>query len=607
MTKTLFNCAVAMLLAVPAVNAQIYTSGSLTAITLSSTAHDSTWCHSTGGVAYNVTKSGSFMGDSIKVVDTVIGVVIFAAGNTTGDTSWTVIAPAVMFQGEITDDQLSGSTALFVMHPTKIISGTDTIGPIHDFFPLYVPDPCIYDTVSGTVYIDNNANCLYDMGDDPLNAMAVISTSNLSSPSVSTNFRFTYSYPTGYYNLKIQKSWMTSYSVALPTQYYFIYPLTSCFSGAYSYTTLPQGNVNFSLQCSDSVDVMSYSMYPPAIKYGREFYMEPYVSNTGCNPESGTLTFVKDHRVIYDPALSFVPATTVSGDTLQWSYTNLTNLTGGGYWNSLLSRIHLMPDTSAHVGDTLCFRIYSDIPATDIFHANNDQSICLPVVYAYDPNVKEVSPKGIGAPGYILPTTPRLSYTLHFQNTGTSYASMVRVVDTLDANVDPTSLRILGVSHSMTPEWLAPGVVRFNFNPIYLPDSTTDEAASHGSVSFSVKLNPSLPLGTQIKNKGYIYFDANPAVVTNTTLNTIYTSLQTQPVAAQPQFSIYPNPAHDLLYIESPEAGIVSVTDISGKMIIGRNIAAGKTTLDLHTLAPGLYIIRAISNEKVTTTKFIRE
>jgi hypothetical protein len=38
---------------------------------------------------------------------------------------------------------------------------------------------------------------------------------------------------------------------------------------------------------------------------------------------------------------------------------------------------------------------------------------------------------------------------------------------------------------------------------------------------YSIKLLNNLPIGTQIKNTAYIYFDFNEAVITNTTVNTL--------------------------------------------------------------------------------------
>ena len=107
--------------------------------------------------------------------------------------------------GSPCDDQLSGgSFAVFSERPTKIFSGPDTLGPIHDFFPLTVTNPCEYDTISGTAYIDNNADCLYDGTDSALNGMQINSMNNLSSPGVSYNYRSMYTSSTGYYKMTFQ-------------------------------------------------------------------------------------------------------------------------------------------------------------------------------------------------------------------------------------------------------------------------------------------------------------------------------------------------------------------------------------------------------------------
>lgn len=607
MTKLLQKLSAAVLLLLPVFcsKAQTYTHGDITAVTMAFSNHDSTMCQSICNVSYDITIASSFVGDSVKVIDTPSGIVIFSAGNTTGASPWHISSPVSvwLFNSVVTDDMLSGSMALFMEQPTKIISGPDTI-LVHDIFPLYVSNPCAYDTISGHVYVDNNSDCAFNTGDAALNMMEVQSTNNLSSPSVSTNFRYTWSDVSGYYNMKIQKSWMINYDVKLPPQYYFIYSLPSCFPGSYMYSTLPHGGTDFPVHC-DSVDVMSYTGYPPAIKYVRSFFMEPYVANTGCDTASGTLTFIKDSRTTYNPSMSIYPATSVSGDTLRWTYTNLTNLTGSGYWNSLLSHICLYPDTSAHIGDTLCFRIYSDIPTLDIDHSNNDQTICLPVIAAYDPNVKDVRPQGTGAPGYIPATTPKLTYDIHFQNTGTAPAMNVTVIDTLDANVDPSTLKITERSHLMMPEWLAPNVAKFYFEGINLPDSAADEANSHGSVGYAVKLRPGLAPGTQIKNRASIYFDSNPPIVTSSTLNTIAAPTAV-PVPVVNKVRVYPNPSSDIVYVDGLENGTIYVMDISGAILINQHSSAAHTMVDISHLPNGVYIIRTQGGDNITTTKLIK-
>ena len=55
-----------------------------------------------------------------------------------------------------------------------------------------------------------------------------------------------------------------------------------------------------------------------------------------------------------------------------------------------------------------------------------------------------------------------------------------------------------------------------------MPDSNSNEAASHGFIKFRINQQPGNAAGTQIKNSASIYFDYNAPVATNEVLNTIF-------------------------------------------------------------------------------------
>lgn len=592
------------LLSFSAAKAQTYSSGDITAVAIPNMTHDSTTCSSTCMLMYNLTIANSFMNDSVKIVDTNTMSLIYATGNTTGTTPWTVMVPVPIFNSPMPDHMLmGGSMAMFFGPNIKIVCGPDTVYANNNFM-LPVSDPCDYGDVSGKMYVDNNGDCTFNSGDVPLNGVQVNALATLTSTSGSFA-NATASSSAGTYTMTVQKSWMTNYTVALPSSYYFIFPATSCFSGAYTFTTLPQVNVDFPMQCTSNIDVQCGAGSPGNARPLLPFYMQPFVSNLGCDSASGTLTLVKDNRVTYNAALSSNPATYVSGDTLRWNYSNLTNLSSGAYWNSFASSIHLTPNSTVAIGDTLCFRVYANVPAGDVNAANNDQSFCIPVVASYDPNMKEVSPKGTGTQGYIPASTPTLSYTIHFQNTGTAAAYDVSVVDTFDTDVNINSLKIRGTSHNMTPEWIAPRVVKFKFQGINLPDSTSNEPASHGYVSFNINPNTGLAPGTQIKNKGYIYFDSNPAVITNTALNTIAIPTAVYAVTTPGNVNIYPNPATDRLYVENMNSGTITIVNAGGAVVMERAVS-GKAELNISHLPAGIYILKAIDNNSTTVKRFTK-
>jgi len=101
-------------------------------------------------------------------------------------------------------------------------------------------------------------------------------------------------------------------------------------------------------------------------------------------------------------------------------------------------------------------------------------------VGAYGPNDKQVWPGDFIAPDAVAAGVP-LRYTIRFQNTGTYPAERVRLVDTLDANLDLSTLSVLGASHPYSWQVKGGRVLEIVFDQIQLPDSSTNQAASHGS------------------------------------------------------------------------------------------------------------------------------
>src|SRR5690606_17103611 len=109
-----------------------------------------------------------------------------------------------------------------------------------------------------------------------------------------------------------------------------------------------------------------------------------------------------------------------------------------------------------------------------------------------------------------------LHYKIRFQNTGTYYAENVAILDTLSEHLDPATIHGVIASHDYRIDFLHNKYLVFYFDNIFLPDSFTNEAASHGYVSFFIKQRPQLPHGTVIDNSAAIYFDYNEPIITNT-------------------------------------------------------------------------------------------
>jgi uncharacterized repeat protein (TIGR01451 family) len=166
------------------------------------------------------------------------------------------------------------------------------------------------------------------------------------------------------------------------------------------------------------------------------------------------------------------------------------------------------------------FDTLQDVFTTPLSSANTTHAS--PNIHcSFDPNDKWVEPQGCGKAGMVPPGTP-LKYTIRFQNLGNAPADNVVVRDLLDADLDLGSLDILDSSHPVTGVTLdADRLLSWSFQGIDLPDAASDEPGSHGFVSFAAAPRGDAPDGTEITNTASIYFDFNPAVVTNTVVSTL--------------------------------------------------------------------------------------
>ena len=58
-----------------------------------------------------------------------------------------------------------------------------------------------------------------------------------------------------------------------------------------------------------------------------------------------------------------------------------------------------------------------------------------------------------------------------------------------------------------------------------------------------------------------------------------------------PPFSVYPNPARDLLTIESATAGVLQIIDTKDSLLLRQNIVKGVNQINIQVLIPGVYFI----------------
>lgn len=237
---------------------------------------------------------------------------------------------------------------------------------------------------------------------------------------------------------------------------------------------------------------------------------------------------------------------------------------------------------------------------------NNSAITTVTVTGSYDPNDKTGrTSTGFDENLYFADLDEWIDYTIRFQNTGTAAAETVVIRDTIESDLDITSLEILGATHAFTPSFNPDRSLSFTFNNINLPDSTTDLAGSQGAISFRIKPRAGITFGDVLENTAGIYFDFNPPIITNTSSHVVDYSVGDQEQAQHDQLLLLPNPATDVLRVVLPENAAPTAQLLT---VDCRSVAVPMTRLsnalefDVRSLAPGSYIIRS----ELGTARFVK-
>jgi hypothetical protein len=302
--------------------------------------------------------------------------------------------------------------------------------------------------------------------------------------------------------------------------------------------------------------------------------------------------------------------TAATGDTLKWNIADITTVPY--YYGYYDFSFMYTTDISATIGDTVHITLIVSPITGDADTTNNVYKRDFVVGNSYDPNGKDVSPVGSTASGFIPASTPKLDYTVNFQNTGTAAAQNLYILDTLDADVDITSLHILTSSHPVTTTFLPGNVLKFNFSNIMLPDASSNEMGSHGFVKYSIAPNSGLNPGDQITNKAYIYFDFNPPIITNTAVNTIEFPSGIMENSNY-NLSVFPNPTTNSLNIvfEDKQNKIVSlkILNMAGQVVYEENTTPSRKyskLIDLKDYPQGFYLLEINTDKQVIHKKVIK-
>jgi uncharacterized repeat protein (TIGR01451 family) len=365
-------------------------------------------------------------------------------------------------------------------------------------FKIFKYRPININTIKGKVYLDKNSNNIKESTEPYFTAGFVKST----KPGFAKQSWLTQD---GSFSNLVDTGSFTS-NLVFTKAYYTANPLTK----TTTFTT--NGNkdsFDFALQpIPNKKDLVVSLMSQGPARPGFDVSYKIDYKNVGTETLSGTIKLVKANKLTF---LNAQPSqATIVVDTITWNYSNLSPDSAG----SITINLKVIAPPVTNNGDTLKSSVTINPFIGDETTIDNTSTLNQIVTGAYDPNDKREAHGGYFTPAQVA-NKENLLYTIRFQNTGTDTAFNIRVTDTLDTKLDWASLEMVSASHPYKLEITNGNKCAWFFSNILLPDSTRNEAASHGYITYRIKPKNTVILGDTIKNSASIFFDFNTPIVTN--------------------------------------------------------------------------------------------
>jgi hypothetical protein len=456
--------------------------------------------------------------------------------------------------------------------------------------------------ICGNTYLDDNNDSLFNFNERRLE------NTLLTATNTTTGFEYrTYSNSTGNYCFELPPGNFEVRPVNWPIDSATFTPdsilVNAGSSGNYN-------GRNFGFRSSTPTDFDLHINSTTEARPGFSYNLSTRINNRGFIKGKGEVVCT------YDPILIPVSVDPPSGiiNTVTHTITWTTDSIDAGGQVYFTGNFTIPVSTPLGTVLSLSSTITPLSGTIENYLTNNSINTTQTIIGSFDPNDKAVFPAGLGATGDVLHDTP-FDYRIRFQNTGTASAINVFVADTIDEDLDLNTLVIHRASHSYDLV-INGNVLTWRFFNINLPDSNTNEPASHGFIEYSIAPKPGLTDGTTIENTAYIYFDFNAPVVTNTTLNTMLSSLASiEEIPATQKLLAYPNPGTTKIFL-LPRIEINGRTEILLLAITGKQVKRiyngiytnGQTIeANVEDLAKGMYMIEMRYNGGTETIKWIKQ
>lgn len=446
-------------------------------------------------------------------------------------------------------------------------------------------------------FLDNNTNGVKDAGEPnfPLGEFHYEKNNDGTIHNITSPLGVAYVYDnvaTNSYNVNytINTNYAANYTVN-PANYTAIHPAAGMTT--YYFPVVATNAYN-----DLAVTVIPANLPRPGFNY---FNKLVYANLSNQIVSNGTVTFTKPTATT---VTSTNPATTATATGFTYNFTNLLPFEVRTI--DVIMSVAALPTVNA--GDYLISSATIEPLVGDLVPINNTSTVNQIVVNAYDPNDK-MEAHGPQIVYSNFTSNDYLFYTIRFENTGNAAAINIRVNDVLNNQLDETTLEMISASHPYTLDRISKNL-NWRFENIQLPVSVPNTMIGKGYITFKIKPKAGFAIGDIIPNNASIYFDYNPAIITNT-FTTEFVSFLASSSFNLDAIKIYPNPTSDIINIDVQENQTLQslmVYDMLGNKIIHKNEFEAHNQLNLGNLAAGIYLLEIKdANDQQLIQKIIKK
>ncbi len=480
--------------------------------------------------------------------------------------------------------------------------------------PLQCADfnPYPYLCYSGYIFCDANGNGIQNVGEAPLMGAPITlgwTTTNSASVTVYSDSSGYFSYCGSIYGVTsiamatVSSAWLSDNGSTLPNNNNIFTIL-----GSTSYITQP---LSIGVFCAGNVTACSdlWTTVTPWVGYyqNQTAIIRLNWGNYGPGATPYTLTLNWPFGVNLVTSSIQNPNYVISGNSITWTI----NSTQTSF--STTDFLYFTVPSGILNGEQHMFTsTITSSNGTDCYEGNNSGGLMQIVGNSYDPNDKTVFKKsfyemvgnGFQESTIAYGFDDELEYTIRFQNTGTAPAQNIYIIDTLDTELDWSTFQLLNTTHEMNVVNLGNGILRFEFNNIWLPDSSVSQELSQGHLTFRIRETPGNEIYSEVTNTAYIFFDWNPAIITNTTYNM---NDWIEFVGEENAFRVeaFPNPMQNELTLKVEGKFNYEIHDLTGRKLT-EGMGVNQTTINTESLATGTYLLSVYVNGAKQTGKVVK-